>query len=215
MISILMPVFNGSEYLRESLSSVVAQTSERWELLIGINGYPEGSEIWKKIYKYNSRRIRVFDIFHCKSKSEALNELVTHAMGKWVCLLDVDDIWLPNKLSVQSKYLDSYQVIGTDARYFGDRNDSPGIPLNEISKETFKTVNPIINSSAMFLKEDARWEEIKGVEDYELWCRLAAKGRKFFNVPEVLTLHRIHKDSAFNNESYDDSIAALRAKHLQ
>lgn len=213
MISILMPIYNGVEYLRESLSSVVGQTLDDWEVLIGINGYPENSPVWQKVAEYNSKKIRVFDLYWCHSKSQALNELVTRTSYTYLCLLDVDDIWLPIKLGRQAKLLEKYQVVGTNARYFGDRSDGPAIPLMEVDNNFFKKINPIVNSSAMFLKEDAHWEEIKGVEDYDMWCRLAAKGRKFFNVPEVLVHHRVHRDSAFNGASYDASIMAIRKKY--
>ena len=42
MISILMPIYNGIEYINESVSSVLDQTYGDWELIIGINGHPEG-----------------------------------------------------------------------------------------------------------------------------------------------------------------------------
>lgn len=213
MISILMPIYNGVEYLRESLSSVVGQTFDQWELLIGINGYQPGSEVWQRVSQYDSKKIRVFDLYKCHSKPQALNALVELASHRFLCLLDVDDIWMPAKLGLQVGVMDRYQVVGTYARYFGDRTDGPSIPLTEIGKDVFHTLNPIVNSSAMFLKEDAHWEEIKGVEDYDMWCRLAAKGRKFFNVPEVLVNHRVHKDSAFNVASYDASIADIRRRH--
>jgi teichuronic acid biosynthesis glycosyltransferase TuaG len=213
MISILMPIYNGVEYLRESLSSVVGQTFDQWEVLVGINGYPEGSEVWQKVSKYDSKKIRVFDLHGCHSKPQALNALVELAAHRLLCLLDVDDLWSATKLEKQLEYTDHYQVVGTHARYIGDRVDGPSIPLMEIGKDVFRLINPVVNSSAMFLKEDAHWEEIKGVEDYDLWCRLAAKGRKFFNVPEVLVSHRVHKDSAFNNRTYDESIADIRRRH--
>lgn len=209
-----MPIYNGSEYLRESLSSIVAQTYENWELLIGVNGYSEGSEVWKRVSEYNSKKIRVFDLYRCHNKSQALNELIKFSINDWVCLLDVDDIWISTKLYTQMKYVNKYHVIGTNAVYFGDRNDSPAIPLNEFGLDIFKSINPIINSSAMFLKEDAYWEEIKGVEDYDMWCRLISKGRKFFNVPEVLVNHRIHRKSAYNTSTYNESIIGIKRKYL-
>jgi glycosyltransferase involved in cell wall biosynthesis len=209
-----MPIYNGVEYLRESLSSIILQTYEDWELLIGINGYPAKSKIWRKINDYNSNKIKVFDLYMCNSKSQTLNELIKLTVNDWVCLLDVDDIWEPEKLETQLKYIEKYQVIGTNAIYFGDKNNDPKIPLNEIDIDVFKYVNPIINSSAMFLREDAHWLEIKGVEDYDMWCRIAVKGRKFFNVPKILVNHRIHKNSAFNNLSYNESILKIREKYF-
>ena len=48
MISILMPLYNGIEFINESIASVKNQTYKEWELIIGINGYEENSETFKK-----------------------------------------------------------------------------------------------------------------------------------------------------------------------
>ena len=47
MISILIPIYNGIEFIEESVSSVLNQTYDQWELLIGINGHPHDSDIYK------------------------------------------------------------------------------------------------------------------------------------------------------------------------
>lgn len=213
MISILMPLYNGVEFLRESLSSVIAQTYEEWELLIGINGYPPNSDIFKRVSNYNSNKIRVLDLPEVSGKSEALNEMLKETKQDLICLIDVDDIWAPLKLEHQIQFINSYDIVGTNAVYFGDRQDSPAIPLNEITRDDFFRVNPVINSSAMFRKKDARWENYEGVEDYEMWCRLAKDGKKFFNIPHVLVKHRIHNKSAFNTQSYTQKILEIKSKH--
>jgi len=212
MISILIPVYNGIEYLPESLASVIAQTYENWEVIIGVNGYPEGSNVWQAASKYSSGKVKVFDLYWCHSKPQALNAMVPFTSYSYLCLLDVDDIWGPTKLQKQIGYMGKYHVVGTDAQYFGERCDHPNVPLNEIAKSCFRNLNPIVNSSSMFLKEDAHWEEIE-VEDYEMWCRLAASDRKFFNVPEILVKHRIHKNSAFNTRNLEDLVIQVRKTH--
>ena len=47
MISILIPIYNGVEFIEESVSSVLNQTYDQWELLIGINGHPQNSDVYK------------------------------------------------------------------------------------------------------------------------------------------------------------------------
>ena len=47
MISILMPIYNGIEFIEESVSSILQQTYANWELIIGINGHPENSSIYQ------------------------------------------------------------------------------------------------------------------------------------------------------------------------
>jgi glycosyltransferase involved in cell wall biosynthesis len=213
MISILMPVYNGVDFLRESLSSVVSQTFESWELLIGINGYPTNSDVFCRVSEFNSKKIKVLDFPEVKGKPNTLNAMLNYARYDILCLLDVDDIWLPAKLSEQMNYIKDFDVVGTIAQYFGCRDGQPAIPLKEIDTSSFRTLNPIINSSAMLYKKDAHWEDVKGVEDYELWCRLAAAGKKFYNVDQMLVKHRVYSGSAFNTGNYDGAIAEIRAKY--
>ena len=62
MISILMPIYNGIEFINESVLSVIAQTYEKWELLIGINGHAQNSEVYKIAQKYETKsdKIKMF-----------------------------------------------------------------------------------------------------------------------------------------------------------
>ena len=105
MISILMPIYNGVEFIRESIPSVLSQTVDSWELLIAINGHPPNSTVYQAVLNYistfNDSRIRLFDFHECKGKSATLNQMLPECAYDYVALLDVDDIWLPLKLEAQ------------------------------------------------------------------------------------------------------------------
>ncbi len=199
MISILMPVYNGIEFMETSVHSVLEQTHKEWELLIGINGHPPGSEVYQIAKTYETDpRIRVLDL-SIKGKSNTLNELLHHCAYDWIALLDVDDIWLPTKLEKQLPLMRIYDVIGTHCHYFGERLGQPNIPTGDLRTHDFLKVNPIINSSCLVKKEHCLWDgTVDGVEDYDLWLRLWRKKCRFYNIPEPLTLHRIYQSSAFN-----------------
>ena len=201
MISILMPIYNGIEFIHESVPSILEQTYDKWELLIGINGNPENSEIYKiaKRFEEKSDKVRVFDFYNIKGKSNTLNEMIKYCKYDYVALLDVDDIWHPQKLELQSVLLNSYDVIGSNCVWFGDRPGIvPSIPQHDFSNFNFANVNPIINSSVIIRKELCSWIE-NGIEDYDLWIRLRLKNKRFYNFPQVLVKHRIHTTSAFNS----------------
>jgi glycosyltransferase involved in cell wall biosynthesis len=215
MISILMPIYNGIEFVEESVSSILNQTYSQWELLIGINGHPENSNVYKiaKEYENKSGNIRVFDFYTIKGKSNTLNEMIQHCKYNFIALLDVDDIWHPQKLQLQVRFLTHYDVIGSKCIWFGDRPGViPEIPLGDINKFDFSTVNPIINSSCIIRKELCYWNE-NGIEDYDLWLRLRKSGKKFFNCKEILVKHRIHNASAFNSKGNDNKVDDLLVSH--
>ena len=218
MISILMPVYNGIEFIDESVSSIMNQTIGDWELIIGINGHPPLSDVYMvaKQYELKNNKIRVLDLTDIKGKSNALNVMVQYCTYNYIALLDVDDIWLPKKLEMQRYYLNVYDVIGTKCVYFGDlENIVPQIPNGDLSNYNFFSINPVINSSAVIRKElcfwNAKWD---GVEDYDMWLRLNKQGCRFYNLSEVLVKHRIHKQSAFNAQGNHLKVEGLKKSHL-
>lgn len=204
MISILIPLYNGVEFLDECISSVINQTCKNWEVLIGVNGktLSEYNDICAKIKKYNDNRIRVLFLPNTKGKCKTLNKLMGYAKYDYICLLDIDDKWMPEKLEKQLLYIQSYDVIGTDTEYFGDKSGTPGLFLGVLTPKMFRFQNPVVNSSVMMQRKCAWWnEKWEGLDDYNLWFYLLNKGKRFYNVPEILTNHRIHDESFFNNKN--------------
>ena len=215
MISILLPIYNGIEFINESVSTVIYQTYKDWELIIGINGHPKDSEVYKEAKKWEERdhRIKVLDLYTIKGKSNALNEMIKHCQYNWISLIDVDDKWLPKKIESQIPYMDNYDIIGTHCHYFGDRNGQPSIPLGDLKKHKFTNVNPIINSSCLIRKPLAIWEE-NGIEDYDLWLKLWKQGKQFYNVESIQVMHRIHQESAFNAQGNHLKVEKLIKRYL-
>lgn len=213
MISILMPIYNGIEFIDESVGSILNQTFSDWELIIGINGLPENSDEFKKASDYKSEKIQVLDLFTIKGKSSALNEMIKYCKYVHVALLDVDDIWHDKKLEKQVPFIEKYDVVGSRCIYFGDINGVvPYNPVGDISMFDFFRINPIINSSCIIRKELCFWNE-NGIEDYDLWLKLRNQNKVFYNCSEVLVKHRIHKTSAFNANGNNNLVGDLKKFH--
>lgn len=221
-ICILTPVYNGWKYLHQCAASIFAQEQGKvpfeWEWWIGINGHgPTGGEAYRLALALaqKDRRIRAVNLEDVNGKVEALNRLVqlsAIAGAPWIALLDCDDLWAPDKLAKQwdllAKDASGADGIGTFCYYFGDLQGigPTGLPSGWIDtrKEAMLSANPILNSSALLKRGCAEWEDRFGLEDYDLWIRLAAEGKKLYNIPERLLFHRIHKDSAFNGKGGQD-----------
>jgi len=208
-ISILIPLYNGVEFLNQSVDSVIKQTYKKWELIIGINGHEQYSDIENGVRSYikSINFDNIYDItvkyYNTKGKSQTLNEMTKDAKYNNIALLDVDDIWGDNKLEKQYPYLNTYDVIGAKCIYFGNLNIVPTIPAGDISNFDIFIKNPIINSCVIIKKEYAIWDEkeLTGLEDYDLWFKLFNLKKKIYNVPEILCYHRIHNSSCFNNNN--------------
>jgi len=223
-ISVLIRLYNGIEYLEESLKSVLDQTYANWEVLIGVNGHgPTGGQILISALEVTNRlakgdsRIRVINLPDARGGAEAMNALVKESVSDWVAILDVDDKWYPEKLMEQVLCIRSLMltpdVIGTQCEYIGDMRGSPKVPSGYIDVNYFKIENPIINSSVLIRKNLLHYTDLYNLDDYDLWCRLALEKCVFYNINSVLTYHRVHKDSYYNSSCKQDP-AALRRHHF-
>ena len=211
MISILMPVYNGFEFIEDSVVSILNQTYQDWELIIGINGHPENSLVFQSAKELEtiSNNIHVYDLYEIRGKANALNAMLQYCTYNHVAILDVDDVWTNDKLEKQVPFLEYYDVVGSQCIYFGDLNGNvPGTPVGDLCEVDFTIGNPIINSSVVIKKELCHWNE-NGIEDYDLWLRLRKQNKTFYNYAAVLVKHRIHRASAFNSKGHADKITAI------
>ena len=231
-VSILTPVYNGWEFLEQCAASVVLQNTKfgelnlEWEWWIGINGHgPDGGpalaaaiRLMDKISMEHKAQIHVVNMPMVKGKAAALNRLAEYSKGEWIALLDCDDTWERNKLLVQRAMIGNEAqgavVVGSFCYYFGDLvTDGPLLPMGWISPEIVAHENPMVNSSVLIRRQYARWEDRFGLEDYDLWIRIAQEGGRLYNIPFHLTHHRLHGGSAFNGRGGQD-VEALRAYYF-
>jgi glycosyltransferase involved in cell wall biosynthesis len=211
MVSVLLATYNDEKYIKSSVESVLNQTYEDLELLIGFNGTKDSSK--EIVATIDDDRIRVFDYGDDAGKAKTLNKMIREAKGDWMAVQDGDDIWLPKKLEIQSKYMSQYDVIGTFINYIDVNDNIIGQPNlsskhEDIVARCKNKDNQIANSSAIFRTEDIitlnGWDEfLDGIEDFDLWLRLIKRGCKFINVPKVCVWHRLHDRSNFNTKSFD------------
>jgi glycosyltransferase involved in cell wall biosynthesis len=213
MVSVLLAVYNGEKYLRRSIESVLNQTYEDFELLIGFNGTVDGSK--EIVEEFNDERIRVFDYGMDAGKSKTLNKLLKKAKGEWLAMQDDDDIWMPKKLEIQMELAETgnYDVIGSRIFYCNELEKITGMPniyLNheDITSRSMRGDNQVPNTSAIFKKSIAEevngWDEdLGGIEDFDFWLKLMKKKYIFVNVKKQLVLHRVHSNSNFNTKKHD------------
>lgn len=216
-VSILIRLFNGVEYLSQSMLTVLQQTFIDWELIIGVNGHgPDGGEAYR-VAKYvidtmvsteEKSKIRLINYRDVKGGAETMNALAKDSKADWVAILDVDDMWHPDKLQQQILIRDSLilspDVIGTKCSYFGAMSGEPQIPVGFAELEHFKVGNPMINSSVLMRRELLSCTDNFNLDDYDLWCRLILQNKKFYNIDAVLTYHRISPRSHYNSSGKQD-----------
>jgi len=207
-VSILIPLYNGIEFLEDALQSVKRQTYKNWTGLIGVNGHGQSGEpVFTKarntVQKLGlENRIRVINLASAVGGAQAINALVAESDTPYVAHLDADDIWLPKKLEVQMNTITNgadYGIVGTWCRYFGESTTSPNLPGGALRRADFYKTNPLIHSSILIKRDLAIYTDEFVTYDYDCWIRNISNDVKIFNINSILVLHRIHKASFYNS----------------
>lgn len=212
LITILLPVHNDDKYLSHCLLSLRRQSYTNFICLVGFNGTVDKSKIiFEKIAGSDSRFV-VIDYGMEKGKSITLNKMLSEVKTDYFCLIDADDIWDPSKLQKQMSLYGNFDILGTSTTYIDEGNNyilSKVVHLAEhdvdIRSRILSGSNQIINSSCLVNTEKVRlaggWDpEVEGIEDYDLWVKLAIRGCTFYNILERIVFHRIHRNSNFNSK---------------
>ncbi len=202
VVSVIIPVKNGEEYINQCLTSIFSQTYKFLEVIIVDGGSKD------RTLEISSN----FDtkIIHQVSKgvSSARNEGIKKATGKYIAWCDIDDFYAPNKIEMQKKFLDLHQDIGlvyTDIIILEEgKKAQTKVKTEEVNWEWFKKnkTNPISFSSTMIsgclLKKNKINPKLRIGEDFDLYLRLS-KLTKFALISEPLTFIRKHKTNLTNN----------------
>ena len=110
-VSIVIPLYNKSQWISQTLMSVANQTYKNWECIIVDDGSSDESlEIVKKFALENKGEWRIFSQSN-SGQAVARNFGISLARGKYIALLDADDLWLSSKLTKQIDYLEKHEDV--------------------------------------------------------------------------------------------------------
>lgn len=198
-ISILMPVYNGEAYLRETIESCLAQTFTDFELVIVDDGSTDRSKAI--IESYDDPRIRLIENSANLGQVASMNKGAALCKGRYIARLDADDVCEPRRLEKQYRFLERHPHIGMCGTW-AHMIDPAGAMLKPIVVLTDPAMvaiallfyNPIIHPSVMIRTELLRqhpYPDRSPSEDYELWTRLADI-TSIANLPCRLLRYRWH-----------------------
>jgi glycosyltransferase involved in cell wall biosynthesis len=210
LVSIIMPAYNAENYISEAIVSVRDQTWQKWELIVVNDGSTDSTGTIVATFCQTDSRVRLITQPNGKLP-KARNTGIGVASGEFVAFLDADDMWHPTKLE---KQLESWRetkadVVFSDAFHFPE--NLPNLPTHLFGKfsgfasgpEMFERLyegNAIPVSSVLLHFSgpvtECRFDEslVRGLEDYEMWLRLAARGASFFGMEEKLVGYRSHPE---------------------
>ena len=204
LVSIIMNCYNGERYLREAIDSVYAQTYQNWEIIFWDNASTDGSA---EIAKSYDKKLRYFRSEETTVLGQARVCASKEVKGHYMAFLDVDDIWIEDKIEKQvTLFLDNTSKIGfiygrSEVFYNDNSHDSFVIKKNEklLSGDVFAELakeNFIVFSSAMV--DTKKFNECGGFPkhflnstDYYVFLKMA-QSYECRVIQEVCCKYRIH-----------------------
>jgi glycosyltransferase involved in cell wall biosynthesis len=200
-VSVLLCTRNGGRLLAEAVASILTQTVRDLELVIVDDGSTDGS-----CQGVTDPRVRVLRT-EPLGLVAALNTGLAACRSLWVARMDADDRCAPDRLERQLGFLAAYpevDVLGTAASVISFE----GRPLYKLRLPTthdalvdrLRTRHPFVHASVVYRRDrvlelGGYRDAMDGVEDYDLWHRLAAAGARFANLPQPLYDYRLRLDS--------------------
>lgn len=223
MVTVIMPAYGVAQYIGAAIDSVLNQTFTDYEIIVVNDGAPDTEELESVLEPY---RERIVYIKHeNRGLSEARNTAIRAARGRYLALLDPDDLWEPEYLAVQVGMLESDPTIDAvypNALLFGETLNS-GKTFMDISPSegevTFESLITFRCQVAIFVT--ARTEAVVRAGmfdaavrisgDFDLWLRIVKQGGRIAYHRQVLARHRRRPESLSSNQIalYKDILRVL------
>ena len=129
MVSIILPVYNAEQFLKETMLSIITQNYKNIELLIINDASTDRSR--EIINNFNDKRITLFNLEKNKGVANARNIGLKESKGEYITFIDSDDLWTSDKITEQVKFMKQNKL---DLCYsYYDRIDIKGKQLNTVS----------------------------------------------------------------------------------
>lgn len=206
IVSIIMPVKDGQDYVKEAIESILQQSVGSFEFIIVDDGSTDDTSNILESYKKTDNRIIILKNPTSEGIVSALNKGLSIATGKYIARMDHDDISLPNRLEKQIQFLEQNPeifLIGTGAYLMNEAGQTVKIfraisdpELQRSRLYDLKVLGPM-HPSIMFrnTKEFAYREKARYTEDIDLYLQLAGRNKKISNIAEPLIKYRLRKNS--------------------
>lgn len=207
LVSIVVPVYNASKFIKNTIETVLNQTYKNFELLLVDDGSTDNTlEIIKK---YKDKRIKVIELTEKGYASGARNKGIECAQGDYICFLDADDLWEKDKLAKQLDYMrdnSSCAFLFTSYEFMKEDTTKTGKIAHVPEKINYRRAlanTTIFTSTVMFnmklLSKDIIYMPNVKSEDTACWWNVL-KHVDGYGIDEVLVYYRRSKNTLSSNK---------------
>lgn len=203
LVSIIMPSWNTAGFIAESIQSVIDQTYQNWELIIVDDCSTDNTDEVVESFR-SDPRIRYFKNARNSGAAISRNRAMREARGEWIAFLDSDDLWMPEKLEKQIRFMSDHRYVLSYTEY--ERIDEEGRPLNilvsgpdVVDKKKMYRYDYIGQLTMMYSAAHFGLIQIKDIKknnDYAIRLQLYNKpGTSAHLLKENLAKYRVRKKS--------------------
>lgn len=202
-ISLIMSVYNGEDYVAETIESVINQTFKEWEFVIINDCSTDNTSKILAEYASKDARVKVHTNETNLRLPSCLNKALSLAEGKYIARMDADDICMPDRLQKQYDFMEANPNVDLSSCRFltlkngvyssggcGGKGDSESI------KALLLVTNPILHpgiiAKADVIKELGYDKNFTCTEDMELWTRFVLNNKRVEILSEYLMIYRLH-----------------------
>ena len=197
LVSIVIPAYNCERFVAETIKSVKNQTFKDWELVI-VND-KSSDKTAEVVKKFCSKKIKLINLKENSGVAKARNAGIDAARGRYLCFLDADDLWVPEKLEKQLKFMEEKKSAFSFTGYeFADENAKPnGKVVNVPARLTYKQAlknTTIWTSTVMFdlnkIYKNYVYMPLIKSEDTATWWNVLKVTGHADGLNEVLSIYR-------------------------
>ena len=200
VFSIVLCTYNAETYLDECIQSLLNQTFPDFELIIVDDGSRDGTLAY--LETLHDPRVRLIPLGSNHGLIYARTRGFESAQGRYIAVMDADDIAAPNRLEAQFRAMEDHELDVCGAFHTtldnatGKRRLRKGHSSDSDIRALLTIYSPLCNPStslrASVVRETGYNTEYPHAEDYGLWCDIAARGGRFHNIPSQLLTYRVH-----------------------
>lgn len=208
LVSIITPTYNCGKFIGKTIESVQMQTHKNWEMLIVDDCSTDDTETVVNAYCNKDQRIFYYRLAVNSGPAVARNKAMEMAKGTYMAFLDSDDVWIPEKLTVQISWMNEHDYAFTSTSY--EQIDEAGILLNKIVHSIKKTDYnrllldcPVGNSTVIYNVEKMgkfKVPNIRKRNDDALWLKMLKREQYIYGMSQVLMQYRVRQGSVSSNK---------------
>lgn len=208
MVSIITPLYNSKEYFQKTYESVISQTFSDWEWIIVEDHSTDGSLNQIQNLIKNDKRITLLRTEKNSGAAIARNLGIEQAKGRYIAFLDADDLFKPEKLEKQIKFMEKngyaftftdYDLLYSNGKVRRYSSKKKVISYKDLLKNNYIGCLTAIYDTALLGKVYMP-ADCQKREDYGAWLDILKKGIFAYGLDESLSIYRISGDSVSSNK---------------